>query len=252
MAIGIPEMWSPFSTPQRAYPEGVMSGQPGWGNFLNWMGGVGLGGQNWGGAGGGAGMINTLQPGQQGILNSGSNFINSLFGGQGGWNPFMPMSPQGTADWWNQFMRPAAESQFTQKTLPAVKEAYVGPGTYWSGARANAESGARQDFENQQSQQIGSYFQHSRDVANQSLLPFALGLLNANTGIATGQQQQQGAGGLGGLGEYLMQLLKGIGQGQTQDTGPYGLGGYNADFSGLVPDPGYRPTEDWLNAQENF
>lgn len=200
-----------------------------------------FGGQGGGGGGGGGGIqiTPTLQSGQQNILSQGSALLSQLMGGSGGYNPFLPLSAADTSNWWNQYMRPSAEQQFQERTLPATREAYVGPGTYWGGARADAEARARQGFENEQSQQIGNYFMQSKQLANQALLPFALGLLNANTGIATGQQQQQGGVG-GGLGEFLMQLLRGQQQPQQRQAQPQmqTQGGYEPviDYSQRIND----------------
>lgn len=151
--------------------------------------------------------LNTQTPGQEALLTQGSGLLNQLLGLQGGDNPFMPLTPQGTADWYNQRMRPIQESAFRQNVMPRVQEAYVGPGTYWSGARAAAQSRAEQDFENQQQQNIGNMYMQNRTLANQALLPFAAQLLGANTGLVYGQQKQD-SGGFGGLGDLLNKLMQ--------------------------------------------
>lgn len=181
--------------------------------------------------GGGMNFVNTMTPGQESVLGQGSSLLTTLLCAQGGNNPFLPLSPQATADWYNQFMRPVAETQFNRTTMPRVQEAYVGPGTYWSGARANAQSQAQADFDNQQMQNIGNIYQQNRQMANQALLPFAAQLLGANTGIVYGQQGQQ-SGGMGGLGDLLRQLM----QKQMQpQMGGGGAGFLGSNLFGQVP-----------------
>jgi len=58
--------------------------------------------------------------------------------------------PQGVvnrADQISSALEAPERTQFNESTLPKVREAYGGGGSYWGGARAKAEATASRDFE---------------------------------------------------------------------------------------------------------
>jgi hypothetical protein len=63
-------------------------------------------------------------------------------------------TPNQTADYFNSTIKNPAIQNFSKSTLPAVKEANAGPG-YWGSARANQESLAGQNLNDQLNQSWG-------------------------------------------------------------------------------------------------
>ena len=66
--------------------------------------------------------------------------------------------------------------QFQEVTLPRVKEAYGGSGSYWGGARAKAETRAGESFEEQLAAQRAQVLMGQQQGATQNLLS-AIGML---------------------------------------------------------------------------
>ena len=198
------------------------------------------------------GIMPTLTPEQQAILGGGGAMMASLFGGYGpgaggqpalqqveeqfgggqipvggaaagpsAYHPFAPFSPEQAGQLYQQAFGPAEERYMEVEVLPGVREAYVGPGAYWSGARAAAESRARERAGEQRASRIGQMWLAERQAARQALLPFALGLAGLETGIAYGLP--------GGGGSQMAGMFAGAGQrptiGSPQYTGqPIGFG----------------------------
>jgi len=227
----IPILESRLRTPYGTLPQGAARGSGGFGG----MGDAAIG------------YANTLTPEQQSILGGGSSLISKLFGqNAGGYSAFNALTPQQAQSFYQQYFNPAEQAKFQNETLPSVREAFVGPGTYWSGARAQAEANAQQNFANAQNQNVGNLYLQSQQQALQSLLPFALGLGNMETGTTYGRGAQGGGGGQNaGMNELIKMLLgnfqkkQGAQQGQQQGQGgvpffpnendfgqtdPYGLG----------------------------
>lgn len=114
-------------------------------------------------------------------------------------NALAGMSPEQTIDWYNTYIAPEERRIFNQQTLPGIKEAYVGPGTFWGTPRAEAESTAGQAFGTGQMSRIGSAIMSERESARNMLqylpamneLEQGLPLRQAQAGLQYGSLPRQ-------------------------------------------------------------
>lgn len=210
---------------QGVYSSGLPATQGGGATVAPGAGTSGFGGFGGAGALGGGGgggtpnrirTVNTLTPTQQRLLDVGGGQVSNLLAS----GVLNPMSPGKTESFYDKYFRPSAEARFQNEVMPQIAESFVGPGTYWGGARAGAEADASLGFENQQMQNIGQLYQQNLQ-RGMGFLPFGLGMAGLNTGITYGQQGTAGAGGMGGILQQLLDRLMG-GQG----------GGGGADWQG--------------------
>lgn len=91
------------------------------------------------------------------------------------------MSPGATTDWYQQYIAPEEKRIFDEQILPGIKEAYVGPGTYWGSPRAGAEASAVQEFGTGQMSRIGEAIMSERESAR-GMLPYLGSMMELEEG----------------------------------------------------------------------
>ena len=88
------------------------------------------------------------------------------------------MSPEYMTGFYEQFIKPEQERIFQNQTLPGVREAFVGTGTFQGGPRMTAEANAYQQYGGEQGQMLGNLIMQGRESAFQAL-PYAAQLSQA-------------------------------------------------------------------------
>lgn len=126
--------------------------------------------------------------------------LGQLLSGQ----PSTNINPQATQNFFNTNIKQPMQQQFTEEILPQVSEQFEGAGTYWGGARADAESKATQDFSNSLARELAN-LQYQDEQARRGLAESAadrsLSALNpamqqAGIGLDYGLQHAQLQGNL--------------------------------------------------------
>ena len=88
-------------------------------------------------------------------------------------------SPQYSIDLFNKYLRPERERVYQESVLPAIREASVGPGTFYGSQRVAEESRARQSFEEENLTATGRMIESERAGVRTQLgmLPEVSGLV---------------------------------------------------------------------------
>lgn len=76
----------------------------------------------------------------------------------------MGLSPETTAQWYQQTILPYQQRMFEDVALPGIAEQYAGTGGFWSGARREAMAGAQEGFGTAMASELG------REIANRQSL----------------------------------------------------------------------------------
>ena len=82
------------------------------------------------------------------------------------------MDPNDTIAYWNKYMRPEQERLWSEEIQPTIREAYVGPGTFYGTPRVNTEVTAKTNLESKGLEDLGNKIFSERDSAR-GLLPAA-------------------------------------------------------------------------------
>jgi len=153
--------------------------------MLNWLlpmiGGALLGGLQGGGERGvGFAKLPTATKEQQ-------KLANQLYQVLSGWMPqpelrgtrratlanLMDLSPEKVEEYYQTVVRQPALKVFEEETLPAIRRSYIGPGTFWSSMRAEAERKSRENLEKALEATRLQEYERRRQLAL-SALPLAL------------------------------------------------------------------------------
>jgi hypothetical protein len=138
-------------------------------------------------------------------------------------------TPDEVARRYNEYLAPALNRAFKETTLPGVKEAYAGPGTYWGSERAKAEGRAYDVAGEQRGQLLYSMLAQGEQNA--------LAAAQAAAPIEYQQFQSEMADFLRTTPEaspYLEQLLRFLGIQTTENVITQGTSGILGDLIGAA------------------
>jgi len=85
----------------------------------------------------------------------------------------MDLSPERMQEYYQTVIREPALKVFQEETLPAIRRSYIGPGTFWSSMRAEAERKSRENLEKALEATRLQEYERRRQLAL-STLPLAL------------------------------------------------------------------------------
>ena len=110
------------------------------------------------------------------------------------------LSPEQTEEWYSKYIAPQEKKYWEEEVIPGVREAYVGPGTFWGTPRAEAEAGSWETFGTQQLGRIGEAIMSERAGAR-GMLPY----LGEMAGLEGGMPQIEAAMTYGAVPRLIQQ-----------------------------------------------